>query len=281
MFVWVTGAGGLVGSSLRKRAHLATTHKEADVADLDALWRVVHKHPKITHIINAAAFTNVDLAEEREEEAFLVNAMGPKNLAVIAHDIGAKLVHISTDYVFGGKGASLLKEEDKTVPCNAYGRTKLQGEKELLRVLPSATIVRTSWLFGSGGRTFVTRMVEQMGKREKLLLTNDQWSRPTYVQDLVEALFHMLEVPGVFQFAGHGITTRYEFALAVREEMKKLGIPVLSEIVPVPSSSFKDRAERPRYSAMDTHKIEAILGPIRPWHDGLRDFLRERIHAGA
>lgn len=280
MSIWVIGAGGLLGSSLKKHATLATTKNEADIGDLECLWEVAKCHPKVTHMINASAFSQVDLAEEKREEAYRVNTLGPQYLAEVAKGIGAKLIHISTDYVFGGNLHRPLSEEDEVAPCNYYGLSKLEGEKGLLRILPEATILRTSWLFGQGGKSFVGRMMEQFEKEEELFLTDDQWGRATFVEDLVEAILKMLDQPGLYHFAGQGVTTRYQFACAMKEEMEALGMPMkIKKLNAVPGSHFVSPAKRPRYSALATEKIEGVIGPIRPWREGLRDFLKRRCHA--
>ncbi|MBI3900902.1 MAG: dTDP-4-dehydrorhamnose reductase [Chlamydiia bacterium] len=274
--IWVVGAGGLLGSSLKKKAYLATTRQEADVSDLDSLWKIAKAHPEISHMINASAFSQVDLAEEQKEKAYQVNALGPKFLAEIAGEIGAKFVHISTDYVFDGKKEFPLTEEDETIPCNYYGWSKLEGEKGLFSILPQATVIRTSWIFGKGGKSFVARMIEQLMNEKELFLTNDQWGRATFVEDLAKAIFQMLDTPGLYHFAGEGVTTRYQFACAMKNEMERLKMPMkATQLFPVPGSHFICPAKRPKYSALATDKIEKIIGPIRPWKEGLQEFLEE------
>ena len=158
MKIWVTGASGLLGSTIRPKAHLATDRHEVDIANLESVRSFARNHPGITHIINCAAFSLVDLAETKKEEAFFSNAIGPENLAILAKEIKAQLIHISTDYVFQGDLHRPLTEADETFPCSYYGYTKLEGERRAMNALPSCCVIRTSWIFGKGGKNFVAAL---------------------------------------------------------------------------------------------------------------------------
>lgn len=275
MRLWITGANGLLGSALKQKGDLATGRAEADIGDLDALRAFASEHRGITHIVNCAAFSLVDLSETERETALRVNALGPENLAVLAKEIGARLVHISTDYVFKGDLHRPLNEKDATAPCNYYGFTKLEGERRVARMLPSACIIRTSWIFGQGGKNFVAKLLELLQEKEEIRLTDDHWNCPTYAPDLADAILQMLDVPGLYQFANGGAATKYEFGLAMKEEAEAAGFPLtIKRIVPVPGSTFPSLAKRPVYSVFDTAKIEKKLkAPIRPWREALRDYL--------
>jgi dTDP-4-dehydrorhamnose reductase len=275
MKVWITGANGLLGQALAAKGHLATSRSEADIASLSSLLQFAEKHPGITHIVNCAAQSLVDSAETLRKETFLANAIGPQNLAYIARRIGARLIHISTDYVFGGEGRTPLKETDPTAPCNYYGQTKLEGEWGIENIMASACILRVSWLFGAGGKNFAARLLELLQKNEVVQLTHDQWGRPTYVPDLVQTIDRLLNRSGLYQFANQGAATRYEFGTALREEALELGIPLkVKELIPVPSSTFASLAKRPAYSVFDTTKIEQELHlSIRPWRATLKEYL--------
>ncbi|MBI5272411.1 MAG: dTDP-4-dehydrorhamnose reductase [Chlamydiia bacterium] len=271
--LWVTGANGLVGSALREHATFATGHREVDITDLAQLRLFVKEHPGVTHIVNCAAIAGVDFSETHREEAFQVNAVGPENLGILSREIGTHLVHLSTDYVYPGSVHRPLKETDPVSPCNYYGETKLEGERRLQRVNPSALILRTSWVFGSGGTNFVAKLLQMLQQQEEILLTNDHWSRPTYVVDLVAAILHMRDEKGIYNFANQGVASKYEFALTMREEALAQGIPVVTKrIVPMPGSHFPSPCQRPVYSAFDTEKIEQKLF-IRSWQEALREFL--------
>lgn len=275
MKLWITGAKGLLGSELAKKAYLATNHRDADITDLSALFSLVKKHPGITHIVNCAAQSVVDTAETLREETFQINAIGPENLALVATEIKARLVHISTDYVFEGNGLIPLKETDPTGPCNYYGLTKLEGEKRVHKVMPSACILRTSWIFGNGGKNFVAKLLRLFETKETVQLTSDQWGRSTYAPDLAAVIHRLLNHSGIYQFANQGAVTRYEFGLAMQKEALKLGLPLkVKNIVAVPSSTFSMLAKRPVYSVFDTTKIEKELNlTIRPWENALKEFL--------
>jgi dTDP-4-dehydrorhamnose reductase len=277
MKLWVTGADGLLGSVLRKSAALATGRREADIGDLEAIRSFASLNPGITHIVNCAAFSLVDLAEAKRDEAFRANALGPENLGILAAEIGARIVHISTDYVFPGTLRRPLKEDDPVEPRSHYGVTKLEGERRLLKVHPKACIIRTSWIFGHGGKNFVAKLLHMLQEQEEIRLTDDNWNLPTYAPDLSNAILRMLEASGIYHFANRGAANKYEFGLAMREEAEAAGFSIAAKrILGVPASTFPSPAGRPVYSVFDLSKIERELGvPIRPWREGLREFLQE------
>ena len=276
--LWITGSQGLLGSAVCAKAKAVNwpffqTGKEVDIADLAAIRAFLEKNRGIRRIINCAAFSNVDAAEIQKEEAHKTNAIGPENLAIAAHEIGAKLIHISTDYVFSGKGNTPLTETDPVGPCNYYGLTKLEGEQRALA--RSACVMRTSWIFGHGGKNFVSKLLQMLKTQKEIRLTEDQWGRFTYAPDLAEAIFHLMDGSGLYQFANEGVATKYEFGVAMREEALQLGFPVLAEkVIPVPGAFFSTPCERPVYSAFDTAKMASFI-PIRHWRLALKDFLRE------
>ncbi len=277
MKLWVTGADGLLGSSLRKRAAYATGRKEADIGDLDAVRSFLGKHPDITHIANAAAFSLVDPSETRRDEAHRANALGPENLGRAAAEAGVRLVHLSTDYVFPGNVHRPLKEDDPVKPLSYYGATKLEGERRLLAAFPDACVIRTSWIFGRGGKNFVSKLLELLRTEDEIRLTNDHWNSPTYAADLAEAVVNLRDANGIFHFSNKGAATKYEFGLAMRDMAAKAGFSTKAKrILPVPGSTFPSPAARPVYSAFDLSKAEKSLGkPIRPWGEALADYLDE------
>lgn len=279
--LWITGSRGLLGSALLSKCKAAlhldvvATGKEVDVADLRALRAFAKGHRAITHIVNCSAFSEVDKAQSQPEEAFRTNAIGPENLALLAKEMGAHLIHISTDYVFSGPRRVPFTETDLPMPCNVYGKTKLEGEKRALAL--GACVIRTSWLFGVGGKNFVPKTMEMLRSREEVRLTDDQWSKFTYAPDLSEAILQMLDQRGLFQFANEGVVSRYEFGVALWEEALAMGYKIAAKkVVPVPGSTFAAACERPVYSALDTGKIEKIV-PVRPWRAALKDFLCEQL----
>lgn len=276
--LWITGGKGLLGSALSERCLASSfpaiiTGKEVDITDLRALHSFLKENSGITHIVNCAAFSQVDAAETFREDAYRVNVIGAENLAFVAGEMGIKLIHISTDYVFSGKEKRLYRETDPTDPCGYYGVTKLEGERRVL--LHSFCVIRTSWIFGKVGlgKNFVSKLLGMLQSEKKIHLTDDQWGRFTYAPDLAEVIFQMLDQQGLFQFANAGVASRYEFGLAMREEALSLGFPLVTEeIIGVPGASFPTACIRPSYSALDTTKIEQFVA-LRPWQAALRDFL--------
>ncbi|HSX37630.1 MAG TPA: dTDP-4-dehydrorhamnose reductase [Chlamydiales bacterium] len=275
MKLWITGAAGLVGSSLKKYAHLATDKHEADISSLESLRSFVYKNRGITHIVNCAAFSLVDLAETHRKEAFRANAEGPENLGILANEMGARVIHLSTDYVFPGHYKHPLKEDDPTDPGSYYGLTKLEGEQRLVQVHQNACIIRPSWIFGRGGKNFVAKLLEMFREKEEIRLTDDQWGRPTFAPDLTQIILKMLDASGIYHFANRGAANKYEFGCAMLKKANEMGFPITTKkIVPVPASTFPSPAIRPAYSVFDTSKIEKYLDvAIRPWEEALGEHL--------
>jgi dTDP-4-dehydrorhamnose reductase len=281
MKVWVIGKHGLLGSALERLLGsdcVATSKEEASITDLNALFLFAKKHRGITHIINASAFSLVDLAENCREEAFLINALGPENIGHVAQEIGSSLIHISTDYVFAGDLKRPLLETDTPNPLNYYGYTKREGELRLLNVFPQACILRVSALFGIGGKNFVAKILQMLQEKEEIFLSNDQWNSPTFVEDLAFAILAILDRQGIYHFSNRGEASKFDFGMAICEYAKKRNIPILTKKChPVPSSYFVSVCKRPVYSVFNTEKIEKILPTkIRSWKEALDSFL-ERI----
>jgi dTDP-4-dehydrorhamnose reductase len=266
MNLWIPGKG-LVGTALAELVPALNTGREVDIANFDVCCRFVEKN-RVTHIVNCAAFSQVDLAEVRPEEAHRANAIGPEVLGRAAKEMGAKLLHLSTDYVFDGLGSTLKKETDPTGPCNVYGKSKLEGELRLFAVMPEACVLRTSWVFGKGGKNFVTKLLELLQTQDELKLVRDQVSRPTYAPDLARAILALLGCSGLYHFANAEPTNKYDFALALQAEADFR----CRSLLPVSSSEFAAVAKRPLFSALDTTKIEPLFKP-RPWRDCLKEYL--------
>jgi dTDP-4-dehydrorhamnose reductase len=278
MKLWIPGAGGLVGKTLCAKTDAIATRREVDIADLSAVRAFVKENGPFTHIVNCAAFSEVDPAESKVEEAFRANATGPENLGRVAKETGARLLHLSTDYVFDAKEKTPLKEEDLPDPCNAYGKSKLEGERRLFSVFPEACILRTSWVFGAEGKNFVAKLLDLLETKDELRLVSDQTSRPTYVFDLANVILELLDASGLYHFANAEPTNKYEFSIAFREIAEALGFPIrCKRIVPVASSEFSSPAKRPLYSALHTGKIEKRLSfSVRSWRDCIYDYLHAK-----
>lgn len=291
--VWLTGSGGMLASSIQylldqsRVEVIATTHQDVNVSSWPAVMRFAGEQ-RPTHIINCAAYTKVDDAETNRPLAYLTNTIGPGNLAAAAAEIGAHLLHFSTDYVFDGTGSEPYSEDEPTCPINEYGRSKRDGEARILEHAASSgrmQIVRTSWLFGEGGKNFVETMLRLMTERQTLGVVDDQRGCPTYTGDLAGAALELADLfpggrsfagSGIFHFVNHGIVSWYELACEIRSQALQLGFPILTEeINPIPTSEFPRPAVRPKYSALETLKIQSkLLRTPRHYTLALNEYLR-------
>lgn len=284
MKVWVIGARGMLGSVLVEKYQksgvdiVGSSHEEADVRDVGQLLAKV-KEIQPTLIVNCAAYTDVDGAEKEPEAAFAVNALGAENAAIAAKACGARLIHISTDYVFNGEGKTPFREEDLCAPINQYGKSKLEGEERVLKVLPEACIVRTSWLFGMQGKNFISSLIGWMQQKEELQVACDQFGRPTYCHDLADAIIALPEVSGIIHFAGGMQRSRFQMAIDLLNLCKELGISLkCRRIIPVSSSAFPTPAPRPFYSVLDTEKYtELTQKKPRPWSEAIKEYIHAAI----
>ena len=281
MKIWLIGSSGLLGKNIcrlllkEKYDYCITSSQEVDISSFFQVESFFIKEKNITHIINCAAYTFVDEAEKEKEKAFLVNAIGPKNLGIISRKYDVKIIHFSTDYVFDGEKKDLYLEEDFCLPCNIYGVTKHEGEKALLTYGKKILIIRTSWLFGSLGEGFVSKMIDLMKNKSKIKVINDQYGLPSSCKDLAEVALKIISYEGIFHFANSGMTTWYLFANRIYEEAINLGFLLnCNEIIPVTTDAFSSIAKRPYYSVLNTEKIENILcEKIRPWKEPLKEVL--------
>lgn len=268
--VLVTGSEGQLGSSVLKlreefpRINFST----ADIKELDITIRedverfLILDNPDF--VVNCAAYTAVDDAEKNEDSAFAVNKSGPGNLAVECRKYGIPLIHISTDYVFSGKGKKPYLEDDPAGPVTAYGRSKLAGEREVIDSGVSGMIIRTSWLYSEFGNNFVKSMIRLGQSRPEISVVNDQYGSPTYAEDLARAILTIIndkaeilkhqQPAGIFHFSNQGICTWHDLALAV---MEYKGINC--RIIPITSEEYPRPAKRPGYSVLDTKKIRDIF----------------------
>lgn len=272
----VTGAAGMLGHDLRtalarepdaRRAVTALSRGELDVTDREAVLAAAAGHDVV---INAAAYTNVDGAETHEHEAFAINATGVENLAIAAREHGARLLTVSTDYVFDGAGTSPYPEDAPRDPLNAYGRSKAEGERLALAAHPGgAFIVRTAWLYGAGGPNFATTMVRLAASNPTVSVVDDQLGQPTWTADLAAALVELADSdapPGIYHATNSGQTTWYGFARAIFAEA---GLDP-ERVLATDSASFVRPAPRPAYSVLG-HSAwsRAGLSPLRDWRDAL------------
>jgi dTDP-4-dehydrorhamnose reductase len=272
----VTGSEGQLGRALLRAAPSAGLEARGhdmdtlDIRDLHAVDRLMTAwSPDV--VVNCAAYTAVDRAEEDEEAAREVNADAVGVLADACNRTGSTLVHISTDYVFDGSSARPYREDDPPAPRSAYGRTKLEGERQARRARRHL-VVRTAWLYGRGGHNFVEAIRSQVeGGAERLRVVSDQTGCPTFCDDLAVTILALAEVEadGVVHAVNSGHTTWHGFATEI---VRRIGAEVAVE--PVPTSTFPRPAPRPAYSVLDTDRLARLVGaPMPPWTDGLRRYL--------
>jgi dTDP-4-dehydrorhamnose reductase len=239
-------------------------------------------------IVNAAAHTAVDKAESQSDLAHAINAAAPGIVAQAARQIGALMVHYSTDYVFDGSGAQPWREGDATGPLNMYGRTKLEGEQQVARHCPRHLIFRTSWVYAARGGNFAKTMLRLAQERERLTVIDDQWGAPTGAELLADVTAHAivqtLREPakaGLYHCVAAGATSWHGYARFVLEQAQALGVALKAgpaEVDPVPTSAFPTPARRPHNSRLDTRQLQAAFGLQLPaWQDGVRRMLTEII----
>jgi len=273
MNILITGSNGQLGNEMRvlsashpKHRFFFTDIAELDITDREAVSAFVKEHA-IELIINCAAYTNVDKAEEDEATAMKINADA---LSVLGGQ-GVKVIHVSTDYVFSGDEHVPCRESDPVAPRTAYGRTKYEGEKRLSAVCPEAVILRTAWLYSSFGNNFVKTMIRLGQEKERLGVVFDQIGTPTYAADLAQAIFTVLESPvwrpGIYHFTNEGVCSWYDFAIAIHE---LAGIQNC-HVSPILSEEYQYKTPRPHYSVLDKSKFKKTFGVEIPhWMDGLR-----------
>lgn len=280
MKILVTGANGQLGMCLRDRAKgdfiftdvvdvsgVETTH--LDITDLEAI-RVIVKTEKVDVIINCAAYTNVDAAEDNYDLAELLNAKAVENLAIAMKEANGLLVHISTDYVFGAEPYNTpCRENQKGTPTGVYGLTKLHGEEAILRTGVRYVILRTAWLYSEYGKNFVKTMLNLTSTKPQLKVVFDQAGTPTYAGDLAEAILTIIEKPvvGIYHFSNEGVCSWYDFTKMIAEYSGQ----TQCDILPCHSEEFPSKVKRPAYSVLDKTKVKETYGLKIPyWTDSLR-----------
>lgn len=279
--IWVIGNEGMLGAELSdllssRGAPFVGTDREVSILDPEALASFA-RDKDIGCIINCAAYTAVDGAEAEEGRARALNADGPENIGRLAASIAARVIHISTDYVFDGNGTRPYGESDPVSPASAYGRTKAEGETRLAIACPGAVIVRTAWLYGRHGPNFVSTMLRLMAEKDELGVVMDQKGSPTWSYDLAMALADLAvseDVPsGPYHYTNDGETTWYEFAVEIQRLGRELGI--LSRdcrVKPLTTAEYGSKTRRPAYSVLSKDRIKALGVPVPGWKESLRKY---------
>jgi dTDP-4-dehydrorhamnose reductase len=276
----ILGAGGMLASAIEKTLkdsslnYYSFSEEQLDITSHASLRDQLSQiTPSI--IINTAAYTDVDGCEENVELAFAVNAEGAENVARVSAELGAKLIHISTDYVFNGKKQSAYKPTDMPDPQSIYGKSKLEGETAIKRACDKYLILRTSWLFGPWGRNFVKTMLAMAENNNEIRVVDDQKGSPTYTMDLARALIDLAgsDLMGVHHLTNSGSCSWYEFAEAILKITGK-NVP----LIPVTTEEFPRPAERPVNSVLDCNSITNYLGkPLPTWQEAVRHYLKVNI----
>ena len=276
----IAGANGQLGRCLQQTLesnaieYTAYSKEEIDITD-DSHVQDVVKRVKPDIVVNTAAYTNVDQAEIDQIEAFAINQTGVANLANASKLVNARYVHFSTDYVFAGENTKPWKVSDATNPVSKYGASKLAGELEIARIYPeNSIIIRTAWLYSPFGKNFYKTMLNKaLNGQQVVRVVNDQIGQPTNAIDLAELTVRAVSnkaLPGIYHGTNSGSCSWFEFAKFIFEiagEDKK-------RVVPVPSSEFAAKAQRPKYSVLDGQKwLESGIEPLRPWKDSVRSLL--------
>jgi dTDP-4-dehydrorhamnose reductase len=274
--VAVFGAGGLLGRAVealsrsRGDAVLGLGHRDVDIADDGPVARALADfRPDL--VLNAAAYTDVDRAEREMEACFRTNAVGPGVLARAADALGARLVHVSTDYVFDGEKGAPYVESDATSPRGVYAASKLEGERAALAGSARAIVARTAWLYGPGGKNFVSKMPGILREKGEIAAVADQWSSPTRADELTRAVFELVarDAPGgLYHVSATGRASYHEVAL---EAARALGIDA-AKVRPTEGKSLVRPAPRPRATPLASEKLPALGVTMRDWREVYREF---------
>jgi dTDP-4-dehydrorhamnose reductase len=283
--VLITGAGGQVGTALSARspsdiALTNVTRSELDIADPEQVRHVLTA-VRPDAIINAAAYTAVDRAESEPERAREVNEIGPRNIAQVAAQIGARVIHISTDFVFDGESSQPYAPDATTRPLSVYGKTKLAGELAISSLLPGRSVVlRTAWVYAANGHNFVRTMLRLMKEKGSVRVVADQIGSPTAAASVADAIWQIVarpEITGALHWTDCGVASWYDFAVAIAEEAAALGmLPNAVTVAPIATSEYPTPARRPRFSVLDCRSTLIATGMTAThWRRNLRGVLGE------
>jgi len=278
--ILVTGSNGQLGSEIRfasslypEFTFLFTDVQELDICDAFAVDAYLNIH-SVDAVVNCAAYTAVDKAEDDVELCYKINQYAVEVLGIATAKRGISVIHVSTDYVFDGKNFKPYTEDMPVAPSSVYGKSKLAGEQALMQVNPDALILRTSWLYSSVGTNFVKTMLKLGSERDELKVVFDQVGTPTYAADLATAILRILKYerpgPGIYHFSNEGVCSWYDFAITIH---RIAGISC--HVLPVQSHEYPSKTPRPHYSVLNKSKIKSTFQlEIPHWEDGLRRCLQ-------
>ena len=281
--ILIFGANGQLGQSLKSIVanqkldffdFIFLPKEDSDITNFILLTKVFKKYSP-NYIINCAAYTQVDLAEDFKDEAYSINVIGAKNIATLCKKFHSTFIHLSTDFVFEGNKTLILNEKDTCSPINYYGLSKLQGEEEIKKTIEEHFIVRTSWLYSEFSNNFVTTMLRLGKEKDSLNVVNDQIGTPTYAVDLARFIINLIEAEslkyGVYHYSNEGVSSWYDFAKAIFEYTNNS-----IKVNPVSSTEFKTKAKRPSFSVLDKTKTKTNLNTeIKHWRESLKECLKK------
>lgn len=280
--ILVTGANGQLGKELKQ---LESRYPQFDFIFVSREDMPIHHFEMVRHyfnvyhpqyLVNCAAYTAVDRAQQEPDRAFQVNGEATGVLAAVCKEHHTRFIHISTDYVFDGTATEPYTEDSPTNPQSVYGASKLEGEKQAMALNPDSMIIRTSWVYAEFGKNFVKTMLKLMSERESIGVVNDQTGSPTYAADLAEAILDIIASqewhPGIYHYSNEGVITWYDFAVAIRDLSGSQ-----CQVNPIPTSAYPTPAKRPAYSVLDKTRIRQTFGlSIKDWKESLQKCL-ERL----
>lgn len=278
--ILITGANGQLGYDFQrlfdrlKEKYIKTDKESLDITDINKIREFV-KNKNITLIINCAAYNDVDKAEDEIEECKKLNTSAPKNLAIIANEIGADYITYSTDFVFDGKKKSPYTEDDLVNPLSIYGKSKYEGEKEVFKIRPNSFIIRTSWLFGVANNNFNMQIINWSKNKNELKIVDDQISSPTYSKDLAYYSWELIKTRkyGLYHFSNNGEASKYDQAKYILDKIGWQG-----KLKKAKTKDFNLKAERSEYTKLDSSKLEKTIDKKIPfWKDGIDRFLKEKL----
>ena len=281
--IWLIGNKGMLGNDVeevlgKNNEKYIASDIDVDITNYYELESFVRRKG-IDWIINCSAYTAVDKAEDEPEKAFRINADGALNIAKIAKLKGSKLIHISTDYVFDGQKKEPYIEEDEPNPLGVYGKSKLEGERNVKSILNDYFIIRTAWLYGKNGNNFVYTMLRLFDERDEVKVVSDQFGSPTHTVDLAWLIYEITKKNskeyGIYHFTNEGKISWYDFAKRIYDISREMGIVKREvKIIPISTNEYPTKAKRPINSYLSKEKVKKIFNlNIRSWNEALRDFL--------